>query len=116
MSPPRVILELGAGTDLHGRDYTKAALRAVSDALQHGSLTFIRAFGIDPESMQVDVTIGVQRPEAVDPGPVKAAVPHGRVNVQVVHGGLDVPDEERDDVAVIASAAVEVRVALPRIG
>ena len=28
----RVILELGAGNDLHGRDYTTAALRAVEDA------------------------------------------------------------------------------------
>ena len=66
MSPPRVILEMGAGTDLHGRDYTKAAVRAVKDALQHSSLSFIRTLGLDPEAMQVDVTIGVQRPAQVD--------------------------------------------------
>jgi uncharacterized protein (TIGR02058 family) len=113
VTPPRVILEMGAGTDLHGRDYTKAAVRAVKDALQHSSLTFIRTLGLDPASMQVDVTIGVQRPAAVDTTPVKAAFPHGRIRVQVVRGGLDVPDDEHDDVAVIASAAIEVRVALP---
>jgi uncharacterized protein (TIGR02058 family) len=107
-----VILEMGAGTDLHGRDYTKAAVRAVNDALQHSSLSFIRTLGIDPGSMQVDVTIGVQRPEAVDTRPVTAAFPHGQVAVRVVRGGLDVPDDEHDDVAVIASAAIEVRVAL----
>ena len=33
----RVILEMGSGTDLHGRDYTKAASRAVQDALRHAS-------------------------------------------------------------------------------
>lgn len=112
MSAPRVILEMGAGTDLHGRDYTKAAVRAVKDALQHSSLTFIRTLGLDPAAMQVDVTIGVQQPERVDPAPVRAAFPHGTINVRVVHGGLDVPDDERDDVAVIASAAIEVRIAL----
>ncbi len=116
MTPPRVFLELGAGTDLHGRDYTKAAVRAVNDALRHSSLTFIRTFGLDPGAMQVDVTIGVQHPRRVDARQVTAAFPHGRVSVKVVHGGLDVPDDEGDDVAVIASAAVEVRIELPRPG
>jgi uncharacterized protein (TIGR02058 family) len=58
----RVILEMGAGNDLHGGDYTKAAIRAVEDA---------------------------------------------------VEGGLDIPDEETGDIAVIASAAVAVRLDLP---
>lgn len=31
----------------------------------------------------------------------------------MVKGGLDVPDEELGDIAVIASAAVEVRLDLP---
>ena len=35
MPAKRVILELGTGNDLHGGDYTKAALRAVQDALHH---------------------------------------------------------------------------------
>ena len=35
------------------------------------------------------------------------------VTVHVVKGGLDVPDPERDDVAVIASAGINVRVDLP---
>ena len=38
MPKTRVILELGSGNDLHGSDYTKAALRAVQDALHHSSL------------------------------------------------------------------------------
>jgi len=42
MSLKRVILELGAGNDLHGGDYTKAAIRAVQDAIHHSSLSMIR--------------------------------------------------------------------------
>jgi len=34
--------------------------------------------------------------------------------VRVVKGGLDVPDEESGDIAVIASAAVAVRLDLPQ--
>ena len=63
----RVILELGTGNDLHGGDYTKAALRAVQDALHHSSLTLLRTLKVDPKTaMHVEVTIGVQRPERVD--------------------------------------------------
>ena len=43
---------------------------------------------------------------------VKAALPHGQVTVRVIKGGLDVPDEAVGDVAIIASAAVTVRLDL----
>ena len=109
----RVILEMGSGNDLHGGDYTKAALRAVQDALHHSSLTMLRVLQVDPRTMLVDVTIGVQQPAKVDAEKVKASLPYGIVTVQVVKGGLDVPDDERGDVAVIASAAISVRLDLP---
>ena len=114
MKGKRVILEMGSGNDLHGSDYTKAAVRAVQDALHHSSLTFIRTLGVNPQTMQVEVTVGVQQPEKVDAGTVKAVLPHGQVTVNVVKGGLDVPGEEAKDVAVIASAAVAVRLELPK--
>jgi uncharacterized protein (TIGR02058 family) len=114
MNRKRVILEMGAGNDLHGGDYTKAALRAVQDALHHSSLTMIRSLGIDPKTaMHVDVTIGVQRPDAVDAAAIKASLPYGVVTVNVTRGGLDVPDEVGGDVAVIASAAIVVSLDLP---
>lgn len=110
MALNRAILEMGAGNDLHGGDYTKAAIRAVEDALHHSSLTFIRALGIDKDTLQVDVTIGVQKPDEVDTEKVKGSLPVGKVSVRAVKGGLDVEDEVVGDVAVIASAAVEVRI------
>jgi uncharacterized protein (TIGR02058 family) len=114
MARKRVILELGMGNDLHGGDYTKAALRAVQDAIHHSSLSMIRSLGIDAKShMFVEVTIGVQRPEKVDTDTVRASLPHGIVTVKAVKGGLDVIDPERGDNAVIANAAVAVRLDLP---
>ena len=114
MPAKRVILEMGTGNDLHGGDYTKAAVRAVSDALHHSSLPLVRTLKLDAERMQIEVTIGVQRPEKVDAGTVKASLPHGDVTVKIVKGGLDVPDDETGDIAVIASAAVCVRMDLPQ--
>ncbi|MCC7271873.1 MAG: Lin0512 family protein [Alphaproteobacteria bacterium] len=110
MAARRVILELGAGNDLHGGDYTKAAIRAVEDALHHSSLTFVRTLGIDRDALLVEVTIGVQRPEQVDVARVAAALPVGRVTVRAVKGGLDVPDDGAGDFAAIASAAIAVRI------
>ena len=113
MPARRVILELGAGNDLHGGDYTKAALRAVQDALHHSSLSLIRSLDLDSRQMQVAVTIGVQHPDRVDAETVRKSLPHGVVTVSVVKGGLDVPDDDGRDTAVIASAAIAVSFDLP---
>ena len=85
----RVILEMGTGNDLHGGDYTKAALRAVEDALHHSSLSLIRSLDLDPGAVHIEVTIGVQHPDKVDAAKVKASLPLGQVTVNVVKGGLD---------------------------
>ena len=109
MTTKRVILEMGAGNDLHGLDYTKAAMRAVDDALHHSSLVMIRTLGVDKSTVLVDVTIGVQKPDQVDTDAVKKKLPVGQVTVSAVKGGLDLPDEDTGDTLVIASAAIAVR-------
>jgi uncharacterized protein (TIGR02058 family) len=113
MTLKRIITELGSGNDLHGGDYTKAAVRAVEDAIHHSSLSLVRSLGIDAKTMQVEVTIGVQRPDRVDAERVKAALPHGQVAVNLIKGGLDIPDEAGRDAAIVATAAVTVRLDLP---
>jgi len=65
---------------------------------------------IDKTKLDVEVTIGVQRPDLVQIEEIKALLPVGSPTVGVIKGGLDVPDPEHDDAAVIASAAVAVRV------
>ena len=51
MSAKPCVLEFGMGVDVHGRDSTKAACRAVSDAIRHSSLGFVRLFGKTPQDM-----------------------------------------------------------------
>lgn len=83
-----LILEMGMGADVHGHDYTKAALRAVSDAIRHSSLTVFGSYG-HPSKMRVEVTIGVQEPDQVDRQAVADALPFGDIEVTVVRGGLN---------------------------
>jgi hypothetical protein len=53
-----------------------------------------------------------RRPERVDIEKVKASLPVGNVTVKAVKGGLDVTDPDNNDPAVIASAAIAVRIPL----
>ena len=103
----RIILEMGTGNDLYGEDYTKAACRAVDDALHHSSLILFRSLGFDHADMDVRVTIAVQDPEKVDQAIVAAKLPRGNATVKVVKGGLDVVDNVHNTKSVIATAAVE---------
>lgn len=108
MARVRCITEMGMGVDVHGRDATKAAKRAVSDAIRHSSVGFFRMVGKTPHDMFVDVTIGVPNPEAVDTDAVAKELPYGAVTVKAVHGGLDIPAESGTDGILIANAAVVV--------
>jgi len=108
MALVRCITEMGMGVDVHGLDYTTAAKRAVFDALHHSSLGFQRLLGKTADDMRVDVTIGVPKPEAVDRQAVLETLPHGTGHINVVHGGLQVLNEEGNDGALIASAIVIV--------
>jgi uncharacterized protein (TIGR02058 family) len=107
MAERRIILEMGSGNDLYGGDYTKAACRAVQDALHHSSIVLFKSLGYDHRDMRVQVTIGVQEPDKVDLALVAAELPRGRAEVRAVLGGLNVVDAENDTTHVIATAAVE---------
>ncbi len=109
MAMKRMVLEIGMGTDIRGRDPTKAAVRALRDALWHNSLTITNALGVDIDSMRVDITIGVPHPEQVDRAQVLAVLPHGTGTVTVVEGGLEIPNESGTNATILAHAAAIVR-------
>ncbi len=113
MNLRRIILEMGAGNDLYGEDYTKAANRAVQDALHHSSISLFRSLDIDSASMQVTVTLGAQEPAKVDVDAVAATLPHGQITVKAVKGGLNVYDEVRDSTSVVVTAGVEAWIDIP---
>ena len=109
----RIILEMGTGNDLYGEDYTKAGCRAVQDALHHSSLTLFRSLPLQRDSMQITVTLAVQKPDRIDTKTIAAELPYGQVKVVPVQGGLNVTDDEHDTVTVIATAAIAVYLDLP---
>ncbi len=113
MALKRMVLEIGMGTDIRGTDYTKAAVRALRDALWHNSLAITRALGMDAGAMQVEVLIGVPRPNLVDKAAVLEVLPHGTGIVKVVEGGLEIPSDAGAGSTVIANAAAIVRLDIP---
>lgn len=113
MAWKRMVMELGMGTDIRGSDYTKAATRAVHNALRQNSLVVADAFGKAREEMRVDIHIGVQDPDAVDKQAVAAMLPYGEGRVEVVRGGMDTPKDDGSIGTIMANAALIIYLDLP---
>jgi uncharacterized protein (TIGR02058 family) len=106
MSKTQFAVEMGLGTDLKGQDYTKAACRAVHDAIHRNFLTIGAAFDLPLENMLVDIRVGVSQPNQVDLEQVKAEAPVGIVTAEAVKGGLEV--EMMGHSTIVANAIVSV--------
>ncbi|MGB3407431.1 MAG: Lin0512 family protein [Jannaschia sp.] len=87
MAEQQLIVEIGMGADVHGQDVTKAALRAVSDAIRHSSLSVFTTWK-RPNRMRIEVTIASPFPDALDKAAVAEALPYGTVEVISTFGGL----------------------------
>ena len=108
MARVRCITEMGMGVDVHGKDATKAARRAVSDAIRHSSISFFRLVDKTSKDMFVHVTIGVPNPESVDTAEVAKELPYGTITVTAVNGGLEIPASGGSDAIIIANAGIVV--------
>jgi uncharacterized protein (TIGR02058 family) len=104
MSAKPVVFEFGMGVDVHGLDGTKAACRAVSDAIRHSSLPLFADVRARGGKMLVDVTVGIPDPTSIDIERVRKELPHGEVTVRPVVGGLKVPGSDTL-IACVASAS-----------
>ena len=109
MAMRRMLVEIGMGTDIRGADYTKAAVRALRDALWHNSLGVAEALGMPADAMVVEIMIGAPKPERVDHAAVLAVLPHGVGTVKVVEGGLEIANDEGTEVTIMANAAAIVQ-------
>ena len=102
----RLILEIGSVADLYGQDHTKAALRALDDALRYISIILFGAIELNHSDMYVNVTIGVNEPTKVDVGEITEAVPRGLANVNIVFGVQNIDARRVGQPSVIATCAV----------
>ena len=94
--------------DVHGGDYTKAAKRAVSDAIRHSSINIIPHVGLNRDDMLIVVKLDAADPSAIDKQAGAAQSPYGSVTVEPETGSLDAPAENGKDLMVIVNVAVLV--------
>ena len=113
MTRKQMVIEIGMGTDIRGKDYTKAACRALKDALWHNSLGIADIMGVDVDSMWVEVRIGIPQPEKVNLEEVLSILPHGTGQVSCVKGGLEIENTSQNDFTIIANAAAIVYLDTP---
>ncbi|NLC73268.1 MAG: hypothetical protein GX684_05805 [Ruminococcaceae bacterium] len=113
----KYIVEFGMGTDFHGQDVTKAAKKAVKDAVSRSCLCGLdEVLELEDFSRQllVRATVAVSKPEAVDKTDVASVLPVGKVEIIPVLGGLtidglNIPAFGDSDKSIEAAiAAVEV--------
>ena len=109
MALKRMVLQMGQGTDIRGADSTKAAERAVRDALWRNYLRIADVLGQPRDQMDIQVIIGAPRPETIDKNAVAAVFPYGKIEVLCEEGGLEIATPDRDDSTLLAHAAVIVR-------
>jgi uncharacterized protein (TIGR02058 family) len=122
----RYLVEVGTGVDLHGEDETKAAQKAVKDAISHssmvglGQLFNVKSFSELEEALMVDVTIATPNPEKVDGDTVLATLPEGKRRINVFKGGLRFPaentrEEAKTHAIVMVNAVIVVLVDVDRV-
>lgn len=115
----RFIVEIGTGIDIHGENVTKAACRAVKDAVSRSCLCgLLEILEINNlEDVVVEIQVASPNPEQVDLEKVMAEVPIGRKSAVAVPGGMTarglcVPQfAPACDQIVVANAAITVFVA-----
>lgn len=108
MTLKRYLTEMGMGVDVHGGNYTKAAKRAVSDAIRHSSINFFPHISHSRDDMQLIVKVGAQKPELIDKTAVANEFPYGHVTIEAEIGGLDVLAENGSDLMVVVNVVVLV--------
>jgi uncharacterized protein (TIGR02058 family) len=123
MNKKRFIIEMGTGVEQHGQDVTRAAIKAVKDAITRVSLVGLLEMVAlaDLNDMLVEVLIACPHPEEVNTGEVLQALPFGQKEIRVVDGGMVVHGhelrelEDKSDAIFVANAAVTVSLDVVKI-
>ncbi|BDA44156.1 hypothetical protein COCOBI_05-3400 [Coccomyxa sp. Obi] len=83
-------VQFGFGVDMHGQDPTRAAIKAVEDAIGKTSLPAVLEFvpgGF--EGVKIKAKIAVPNPKGVNVDEVMKTIPYGKIDKpKIVHGGM----------------------------
>jgi len=111
----RFVVEVGMGVDQHGQDNTRAAEKAVQDAIHRSCLCGMREVaGIkSSDEILVEVLIGCPNPDSVDTERVLKALPLGRKKISVQKGGLSGKSLILPQLAELIAAVAMVTVYVP---
>ncbi|MHA1149646.1 MAG: Lin0512 family protein [Promethearchaeota archaeon] len=123
MNSKRFVIQIGMGVDQHGHknDCTKAAMKAVKNAISNNCLPgLIEICNLTTPKellrMKVHVKIGVPFPDKINKEKVLKAIPFGVKSIEVVQGGLTVKGVQikelgdTSDLMIVCNAAVEVSI------
>lgn len=113
-----MFIEIGMGIDLHGQDVTKAAVRAVQNAIHHNSMPGLRSVLPDNDINQMKVHVRLAVPcdrDRLDLDAVREELPYGEVSFEVIDGGMLTSSgvvltdkDDKNDLAYVVIASVEV--------
>ncbi|MBB6454484.1 uncharacterized protein (TIGR02058 family) [Salirhabdus euzebyi] len=113
-----LFIETGMGIDVHGQNVTKAAVRAVQNAIHFNSMPGIREMLPDNDLQNMCVNVKLAMPvdkEELDYETVKKEIPYGTVTIDVMDGGMATTSgivlkdkEDKNDLMYIVVASVEV--------
>jgi len=113
-----IFVQTGVGIDTHGQNITKAARRAVQDAIHSNSMPGIKDYlpGKSLNAMKVNIVLAVPADESsLDFEAIKEEIPYGEVTIEVVDGGLAtssgiilLDQDDKSDLMYIVNAAVQV--------
>lgn len=112
----RFIIEFGMGVDQHGQDPTRAAVKAVKNAIANSCLAGLIEIArlSDVNEMRVEMHIACPYPEMVNREKVLEACPFGEKVLFITDGGMSThglfqPElGDQTDEAFIANAAIIV--------
>ena len=112
------LIEWGTGADLHGENCTKAAQRAVKDAVSHccmRGITEITAHYGPSASVSLSVKLAAPAPQTINRALVLDALPDFReaTTMEIISGGMTVAGScaqngQSQEQIVIVNAAVTV--------
>jgi uncharacterized protein (TIGR02058 family) len=123
MNRRKFVMEVGMGMDQHGQDPTRAAVKAVRDAVSRSCLTGLLEVARldDVNQMIVEVLVACPHAGLVDGRVVLEALPFGQKSIQIVEGGMVAravyqPElGDASDEAYVANAAVTVWVDMDHV-